>query len=309
MTSGIDTPVLFLIFNRPEKTGTVFQAIRKARPRHLYIAADGPREHVAADRKKCEATREAVAQVDWPCEVRTLYREKNLGCRYAVSSAITWFFDQVEDGIILEDDCLPHPDFFTFCSALLNKYSTDDRVMHISGANFQFGIHRGDPDDSYYFSRISHIWGWASWRRAWKHYDVDMKDFPSFFKNLPTQSPFTSRESQRYWLFHFKRMYHKADTWDYQWTYAVMKNNGYCIMPNVNLISNIGFGGDATHATQKVDRLANMATSPLGNLVHPSRLEFSELADDYTIADVFPIPGFFKRAIAKILKTLNSLFQ
>ena len=303
----MNTPVLFLIFNRPDVTEEVFNAIKIAKPPKLFVAADGPRNGQKDDVAKCEQTRAIINQVDWTCEVKVLYQSQNLGCRMAVSSAIDWFFQNVEEGIILEDDCLPHPDFFFFCETLLAKYRHESSVMHISGDNFQFGVQRGP--NSYYFSRISHIWGWASWRRAWQKYDVDMKDYPEFLERNKQKSIFTNAKSEKYWLFLFDRVYRKAGTWDYQWTYAVMKNHGFCIMPNVNLISNIGFGQQATHTSKKNDRLAKMDVYPLKEITHPLKIAVDESADQYTIDEVFPIPSLPARAAAKALKILKNLIS
>ena len=156
----LETPVLFLVFNRPDTTAQVFEAIRQAKPPRLYVASDGAREDKEGELEKVKQVREIVSQVDWNCEVKTLFRDKNLGCKIAVSSAIDWFFEQEEMGIILEDDCLPHPTFFRFCQELLERYRDDERIGMISGNNFQFG--RKCTDYSYYFSMYSHIWGWAS---------------------------------------------------------------------------------------------------------------------------------------------------
>jgi hypothetical protein len=304
MDQGFNTPILFLIFNRPETTQKVFDAIRSVKPKHLFVAADGPRVEKVNDQQNCNAAR-SIIKVDWNCELKKLFRTENLGCRVAVSSAIDWFFENVEEGIILEDDCLPHPDFFPFAESTLSSHRENPKVMHISGGNFQFGQKRGEA--SYYFSRISHIWGWATWRRAWEQYDVNMNDFPSFLKKNRKKSIFINKEVEKYWLFHFKRMYNKANTWDYQWTYAVMKKNGYCIIPNVNMISNIGFGANATHATDTQNKLANMDTLPLKSIIHPQTMIFMDEADTYTITEVFPIPSLAKRIVAKFSKILNNL--
>ena len=164
--------VLFIIFNRPETTKKVFSAIRAYRPERLFVAADGPRPGRPDDQEKCAAAR-ALVQCDWPCEVHTRCLDANAGCRDAVSGGVGWFFEQVDEGIVLEDDCLPCPDFFRFAEAALERYRGDERVMHISGVNFQVR-----PAGAY-FSTIPHIWGWASWRSAWRHYDVGMADFPA----------------------------------------------------------------------------------------------------------------------------------
>ena len=159
----LDTPVLFLVFNRSDTATQVFEKIRQVRPSRLYVAGDGPREGYNEEEKVAKA-REIATRVDWPCEVKTLFRDKNLGCAHGCSNAISWFFQHEEKGIILEDDCVPHLDFFTFCENLLDRYAEDERVTVVSGNNFQKGKWRGDA--SYYFSKFPHIWGWATWRRA-----------------------------------------------------------------------------------------------------------------------------------------------
>jgi len=244
----LNAPILFLAFNRQETTRRVFEAIREAKPARLYVAADGPRPERQGEEALCAETRSLATAVDWPCEVKTLFRERNLGCREAVSSAITWFFENEPEGIILEDDCLPSQDFFRFCSELLDRYRDDERVMHIGGANFQFGIKRGDG--SYYFSKVAHIWGWASWRRAWRHYDVDMKSLPAFRDSGCFKDIFQTKAQAVTWRKIMQGVYDKKpwfNTWDHQWTYALFKEGGLSIIPNVNLVSNIGFKTGGAH--------------------------------------------------------------
>jgi len=167
------TPVVLIIFNRPPTTERVFAEIAKARPQKLFVVADGPRPERSGEAEKCAAARAVIDRVDWECEVLRNYAEVNLGCRQRPPTGISWVFEQVAEAIILKDDCVPHPTFFRFCEELLEKYREDERVMHISGSNFQPGYTRGPF--SYYFSRFNPIWGWASWRRAWQHYDLNMK--------------------------------------------------------------------------------------------------------------------------------------
>jgi len=190
------TPILFLIFNRPDTTQKVFNAIRKAKPKQFFIAADGSPPDREGEIEKCQKSRKIATSVDWDCEVKTLFRDKNLGCKIAISSAIDWFFENVEEGIILEDDCLPHQSFFWFCQELLEYYRNDTRIMHISGDNFQFGRKRGEG--SYYFSKYSHVWGWATWRRAWKCFDINMKSFEEFKAENQINSIFQSKQQQKY---------------------------------------------------------------------------------------------------------------
>src|SRR5262249_47548369 len=171
-------PVLFLVFNRPETTARVMEAIRAAGPERLYVAADGPRDSKTGEAEHCAEVRQLAMNVDWPCDVRTLFRDRNLGCRRAVSSAITWFFEQEPEGIILEDDCLPSFDFFPYCAELLERYRDDERVMAICGS--AYADVSSDYPHSYYFSYYADMWGWATWRRAWLHYDNRMDRWPVF---------------------------------------------------------------------------------------------------------------------------------
>lgn len=243
---GYPVPVLFLIFNRPVPTARVFEAIARARPKELYIAADGPRVEHPTDAVNCSAAREILKKIDWPCEVRTLFRTANLGCRTAISSAIDWFFENVEQGVILEDDCLPSAEFFTFCEQLLSLYSQDPRIMQIAGTNLCPGTFR--DRSSYTFSGYTPIWGWATWRRAWKHYDVEMSQLGNFKREGRLRQVFSGWEER----LHRRILYdlvqqRKIDTWDYQWNFALTAHNGLSIIPVKSLIQNIGFGADATH--------------------------------------------------------------
>lgn len=262
----MNTPVLFIIFTRKDTAEKVFEAIRKAAPSELYIAADGPRPNRPDDARRCMECRRIVEKVDWPCKVKTCFRENNLGCGLGVKAAIDWFFSEVEEGIILEDDCLPHPDFFLFCGKLLEYYRHDTRVMNISGNNFQFGQIVGDG--SYYFSRYSYTWGWATWRRAWELFDFEMKTYPEFRAQNIIADIFQEREAQLRWTKLFDKVYHKDknfSVWDIQWTYALFANNGLSISPNVNLISNIGY--ESTHEMNR--KIMGMPTAAIDNLEHP----------------------------------------
>lgn len=260
-TYNVKSPVLFLIFNRPENTKKVFQSIREAKPTRLFIAADGPRKDKIGEQNLCNETRKIVEAVDWECIVKTLYRNENLGCKYAVSQSITWFFDNVSEGIILEDDCLPSNDFFRFCDQLLEKYREDTRIRFIGGSNFQKD--NSPKRDSYYFSNLSHVWGWAGWKRAWNDYDVELEkyknvDFRSVFYNL-----FGNKLLVDDWTdIVAKLLNNEIDTWDYQLSIINILNNGLSIIPHHNLISNIGFGTDATH-TINSNGFENLHHQPL----------------------------------------------
>lgn len=248
-SSVLRVPVLLVIFNRPDTTRVVFEAIRKAKPPRLYIAADGPRAGVPSDLLNCAETRKIADCVDWDCEVRTLYREKNLNCGVGPSSAFTWFFEHEEEGIILEDDCLPSQSFFWYCQDLLERYRHDTRVMHIGGNNFLNGWQK-DKDYSYYFSRSGHIWGWATWRRAWKHFDFNISQYYQLKKRDYFKNFFLNWPEKLYRLRKFdKTADGKRDWWDYQWDFARYIQSGLAIVPKVNLVKNIGFGEGATHTT------------------------------------------------------------
>lgn len=268
-TNYLETPVLFLVFNRPDTAEKVFQRIRMAKPRRLFVSADGPRANKVGEQQKCETTRALIKGIDWKCELYTNYSKTNLGCRIAVSSGIDWFFSHVDEGIILEDDCVPDVSFFSFCQSLLDYYRNDERIMHIGGVNFQDGVIRGPW--SYYFSKINHVWGWATWKRAWKKYDVDIKSFPRLLEQNGLFSLFPDSVMRRYWMKNFGRVYRKErDTWDYQWQYAMSVNNGLAILPNQNLVSNIGFDTGATHTSGGFHELSNRPTTNLTTIVHPT---------------------------------------
>ncbi|MBD2464227.1 methyltransferase domain-containing protein [Oscillatoria sp. FACHB-1407] len=282
---SLTTPVAFLIFNRPELTARVFQAIANAKPKKLLVVADGPRFPEEAE--KCRKAREVINQVDWDCEVLTNFSEHNLGCKRRVSSGINWVFSEVEEAILLEDDCLPVPSFFSYCQALLERYRNDSRIMHISGNNFQFGIER--TKYSYYFSRYPHIWGWATWRRAWQHYDVDMQGWLDFKEAGLISSMFEHPQEQILWTQLLDQAYRgEVDTWDYPWGYTVWSQTGLSILPRVNLVTNIGFGADATHTTPGSNNpLANLPTEDLWELEHPPYVAMNREADLYTYEKVF----------------------
>lgn len=301
-----NTPILFLIFNRPDTTKQVFESIRKVRPNKLYLAADGPRASKLGEVDLCMQTRNIVSQIDWDCEIKTLFRDENLGCKIAVSSAIDWFFENEEQGIILEDDCLPHESFYGFCETLLNYYKNDGRVFHISGNNFQDGIIRGDG--SFYFSKYNHIWGWATWKRAWKMYDVNLKFENEKEIEVFINRNFEAKKEQLFWTKLYKNFIKSAiDTWDYQWTYAIWKNNGLSIIPNKNLVSNIGFDSNGTHTNgNDILGLGNTKTSPISKIINPSVIVINKKADKYTLDHYFN-PSIIFYIYKKILHHIKKI--
>lgn len=303
-----NTPILFIIFNRPEITQKVFQEIKKQQPKFLFIAADGPRNNVDTDLKKCKETRGIVLEaIDWDCEVKTLFRSENLGCGVAVSEAITWFFENIEQGIILEDDCLPNPSFFGFCEELLHKYKNEEQIYGISGDNFQNGIQRGNA--SYFFSNYVFVWGWATWRRAWENYDFDMEDLEQFKKDNSIYKIDKRKIFQDYWLNIFENVAKKKiDTWDYQWMFTIWKSKGKVIVPNINLISNIGFGKEATHTTGN-SPFANLEVGKIGVIKHPKKIIINRKADDYASKFVYNIIRSKKNIFDRLINYIRRILK
>ena len=270
----LSTPVLLIVFNRPHPTRRVFEAVRRARPARLYIAADGPRPDRPTDADRCAETRALVTEgVDWPCEVHTLFRPENRGCGRGPAEAISWFFKQEPEGIVLEDDCLPSASFFRFCQETLARYRHDSRVMHIGGGNFSAEAWQPAPAgaNSYHFSGRVHSWGWASWRRAWQHFDFNLTQLPELRWTGVLARHYSSLLERIYWLRKFEKVQTElaaAHIWDYQWHFAVAAQGGLTIVPAVNLMTNIGFGDDATHT---VDPHAQQAHPAAGEMAFPLR--------------------------------------
>jgi hypothetical protein len=269
-------PVAFFIFNRPIPTRRVFDEIAKLKPAILLITADGPRH--AADVPLCAACLEIVSRIDWPCDVRRNYSAVNLGVRKRMYTGIDWVFSQFERAILLEDDCLPEPTFFPYCTQLLDRYENDERVMMISGTNMQPQLRWNR--DSYFFSVMTHIWGWATWRRAWQHYNAEMPDWPSDVAGGFPGDFVPSQNAARFYCQMMNDTYTgNLVAWGLAWMYAAWKRRALTILPAVNLISNIGFGPDATH-TRKVDPFAALPTCPMEfPLVHPEEVVACSEAD------------------------------
>ncbi|MFT5663254.1 MAG: hypothetical protein ACI9JR_000637 [Gammaproteobacteria bacterium] len=285
----LQTAVLFLVFNRPEPTAKVFQEIRKAKPPRLYIAADGPRAARDGEAEKVDMVRRIVEKVDWPCDVKTLFREHNAGCKYAVSSAIDWFFEQEAEGIILEDDCLPSQSFFWFCEAMLDRYRNDNRVWQISGTTF-FADKITITDADYFFSRYGPIWGWASWRRAWQHYDVELQNWSNMKQPEVMASVYPSayeRVAKR--NIGDALVTNQIDTWDYQWAFIKAYSSALTILAVQNQIVNIGFGSDATHTIAKPSSVPAHSFTVSAPIKHPK----------FVIADRFYEQNYAKKMFKK----------
>jgi hypothetical protein len=292
-----DTPILFLIFNRFEAASKSFSVICDIKPSKLYIAADGPREYINEDYYNCMRVRNMVlSKINWNCEVKTLFRENNLGCGLAVSSAISWFFSCVSEGIIIEDDCVPDLSFFPFCQELLLRYRDNSKIVHINGSNHQFGIRRGGSD--YYFSHYPHVWGWATWKRAWDIYDFHMRDF-----SLIKKSKYFKKYAQVTLM--NSVFVGEVDTWDIQWVYSVLKFKGLVITPNINLVTNIGFDISATHTIAKSQDFVKYSKngSIAFPLKHPLLFLINRFADRFTAVYVHKIikPNLIDRILKKSL--------
>ncbi len=305
----MNTPVAFFIFKRPDTTKKVFEAIRQAKPSQLLVVADGPRPDRADEADRCAASRSIIDQVDWDCEVITNYSDINLGCKHRLASGLDWVFSTVEEAIILEDDCLPHPTFFGFCEELLDRYKNDDRIFLISGQNVQKTPRVTDTD--YYFSRYTHCWGWASWRRAWRHYDVDMKLWPIFRDQQLLQASLADDPyALKVWNRVFQGMIDQPiDTWDYQLQFASWTQNGLSIVSNVKLVENIGFGVDGTHTTGTENFYTEIplqgVTLPLR---HPLFVVRNQVADRFTQRVLYDYQSNLFRRIARRMEQVGKYF-
>ncbi|MDP1728351.1 MAG: hypothetical protein Q8M15_16325 [Bacteroidota bacterium] len=297
----MQSPVLLIIFNRSDTALMVIEQLRAAAINKLYIYCDGPRLSTTGEAELLLSVQKSIIKsINWPCEIKTNFNTNNEGPRLAIGHAINWFFEHEEEGIILEHDCVPSVSFFGFCKDLLNHYRNDERIMHISGDNFQFGKTRGNG--SYYFSKLNHIWGFATWKRAWQHYDVDMKNFELFKKEQKIKSVLNDKRSQKIWMEIFEKTYRKEiRTWDYQWTFAMWCNNGLAILPNVNLVSNIGFDSQALNTTDPNHILANLQRAEIETINHPTFILADSEADKFATNDVFN-PTLLKFALRKFRK-------
>jgi hypothetical protein len=295
------TPVAFIIFNRPDTTKRVFEAIRQAKPPKLFIIADGPRSNHPSDIEKCAAARAIIDGVDWECEVLTNYSDINLGCGKRLPTGITWVFEQVEEAIILEDDCLPDPSFFYFCEELLEYYRDDNRIAIISGQNNLLG-YKTSPY-SYYFSKYPYIWGWATWRRSWKYFDPKISLWEEVKNGNWLENIIPNRKLGKYWEKIFQNTYdgNAGTVWDYSWTFACSTNNFLCVISNVNLISNIGFGESSTHTKDSYNKFSDLPTQEVNfPLVHPPFMITDTKADILAENTLFA-PSLIDRVKQKII--------
>ncbi|MBC7774843.1 MAG: nucleotide-diphospho-sugar transferase [Phycisphaerae bacterium] len=268
------TPILLLLFNRPKHTEAVLERLREVQPTQVFVHCDGPRDGVEGEAEKVAAIRAQIEKIDWPCEVRTLFREQNAGLRAGVYGALNWFFEAVEQGIIIEDDCLPDLSFFPFCEAMLEQYAHEEQVMHIGGSNVAERLTQSLPT-SYFFSQFSFVWGWASWRSAWAKMSLDLEGFEDFVRENGIKSLTTEPMAGAYMLEKFRATKARENnSWAYAWAYSVLKQKGLSIVPRINLVQNTGIGeAEATH-TKESDNKAKIRASRLAfPLIHPTQVE------------------------------------
>lgn len=242
----MQSAIAFIIFKRPDTTRKVFEVIRRMKPRKLLVIADGSRSNQRGEAEKCAAARDVIDQVDWDCEVFKNYSDINLGCAKRVSSGLDWVFSLVEEVIILEDDCVPHPTFFRYCDELLEYYKDDERVMSVCGLSVPPSFRR--DSFSYCFSRYQRCWGWATWKRAWQYYDHEMKLWPQVVEEALLSEFLSDRQTVSFWHKKFWQVYrNEIDSWAYRWMFSCWLQSGLSVLPNVNLIANIGTTSEATN--------------------------------------------------------------
>lgn len=310
-----DTAILFIIFNRPDSTKKVFEAIAQAKPSRLYIAADAPRSGNLTDAANCQAARAVTENINWPCDVKRLYQEKNLGCSFGPRAAFNWFFAQEKEGIILEDDCVPHPDFFMFAATMLDKYRDNKKIISINGSNLGYQVKDGN---SYTFSRFMNMWGWATWADRAEAIDYSLHQWrdvkhPVWFlyKKMRQHIFDTDINWYKYWQHKFDLTIQSPTVswWDWQWIWHQTLHGQLSIVPAVNLVSNIGFNANATHTQQADNPAANIISQPMAQpLKHPSSVQPDFKYEEHFVKWVWcyhkrlPTGFYIKQFIAKLIK-------
>ncbi len=305
MKQQFDIPILFIVFNRPDTTAIVFQRIREIRPVKLFVAADGPRPTKEGETERCQVVRKIITKgIDWDCDVQFKFSDVNLGCGKAESSAMLWFFEIVGEGIVIEDDTLPDTSFFSYCKEMLAYYRNDESISMIGGNNFQNGKKRGDG--SYYFSNMTHSWGYASWWRAWKDYDYSLATFDELKIKQIIERKFYKVDERHYWM----KVYHNMlvgvyDTWDFQFLFKMWEKDTMCIIPNENLVTNIGFGNNATHTINADDPLANNSLGSINKIIHPLSKEISFEADRFFFKNYMKPVTKWRRRFRRVINLFN----
>jgi hypothetical protein len=302
----IKTPVVLIIFRRPEFTKSVLDAIAAVRPAKLLVVADGPRPGRPEDIEACAATRAVIESVSWDCEVIKNYSDVNLGCGRRPASGISWAFEQVGEAIILEDDCVPHPSFFRFCEEMLERYREDERVMHIAGSTYRPWVI--STPHSYFFSQFNGAWGWATWRRAWRHFDASVGLWPHLKDTTWLTDLVEHENAVRHWTHVFDQAHERqgdVSYWDHQWTFACWANSGLSIMPRANLVSNVGCGPGATHTVKASNPLGNIPAIEMAfPLVHPPNVLQLKAADREFLRDIvlprLRRPSVLRRMVSRV---------
>lgn len=278
MTGTADVPVVLLAFNRPDATAQVMARLRTVRPRRLLVSVDGPRESVGTDHENVERVRRLVTDIDWACDVNTRFVDRNLGCREGVPAGLDWAFGLVDRAIVLEDDCLPDPSLFPFCEQLLDRYADEPRIMGIGGHRWE-GPDLSDGD-SYYVSRYTSSWGWATWADRWRHFDLELPDWPMLRDTPWLDHRVAGPVAVAHWTRTFDAMAAGMDTWDYAWQFACWRADGLFVRPTVGMVSNIGFSADATHTTTSDPLLRQRPASAIRfPLTHPTSMTPDGTAD------------------------------
>jgi hypothetical protein len=302
----MNTPLLLIIFNRPKQTQALVDAFRRVKPSRIYVAADGPRSDRPDEDAKCAATRAVIDSIDWPCELFKNYAQGNMGCGPRPASAISWVFEHEERAIILEDDCIPDPSFFPFCEELLERYKDDQRIMQICGTN-HVDEHL-EIEDSYLFSNYPLCWGWATWKRAWDLFDYEMTTWPEYQNRKMLQNIVQSPKEIEYWDKNFANVFAgDHSVWDVRWLFSIWSNHGLSVIPKSNLVSNVGFGKEASHTYNQDDKCNNRATKPVQfPLTHPPIMS-PAVKHDYLLEEFFFVaPPWYqplKNLIKKIIPT------
>lgn len=297
LNNQLDIPVVIIFYNRPHLLKHLYELLKIIQPQKLYLIADGPRS--IDDKVLCNSTRKIFDDIPWPCEVHRNYAVNNMGCKNRVITGLDWVFEREESAIILEDDCLPDQSFFGFAGILLDKYRDDTRIAAISGNNF-INI---DCEYSYMFSRYTHLWGWATWRRVWRLFDRDMKSLSELCRpNYASQIFFSNRELEAFCQSISSIKSGTLDTWDSQWTLSCLSNNMLTIMPCKNLVSNIGFGEDATHTKGLPEQVFLRKYPTVFPLRHPIIIRSDTVLDRKMSDNYFTPRRFFKKLISKTKK-------
>lgn len=297
----MNTPILLIVFNRPITTEKVFKSIKLARPSKLYISADGPRNGNISDVNQCAKVKKIVSDIDWPCEVFHNYSSKNLGCKIGVSSAITWFFKNESEGIILEDDCVPSSDFFEFVPSLLERYRHDERIGQIAGTNFLSD--GGSNNDQYVFSYLGSIWGWAGWQRSWNNFDIDLVRWTSSEIRNKIFTDFSLVTALYIWCCYLLSKKYKLNTWDYQWFISSIMSNQLTIVPCVNLIKNIGIEGVHTKGATRYNNMS-YGDLDLGLNFEPEAIQRNKVFEKKYEKEIIS-KVLFKMLASVVLRKLN----